>query len=201
LDASVTNAITNALHAFFLLLYFLGAARHHRKGSGGFTRLVVSLFLLLFVVKVIGVIVHALPPGQVVDIAWGIVAILTIALNDAVLRTTTTPTPVRITAVALSLVCVLAFVISDGEFLFLALPGLVVFAYTGARSTGLRRIGFFMAAGSNLAWIAARKTTEAIRGGELPIGLRYDNDAYHFLLIASTFVIYKGFASESRPAP
>jgi hypothetical protein len=198
LDATVTNAYSNALHATFLLVYFLGARRHLRRDSGSFTSLVVGLFLLLFVVKVLGVIVHALPPSRPVDIAWGIVAILTILLNDCVLRTTNALASLRLAVVALSVYCALAFALGGGEFAFLALPGFFVFAVTGFRSPGLRRVGFLMASGSNLVWIAARKITETVRGGELPASLRYDNDIYHFLLIASTFVIYKGFAADQK---
>ena len=67
------------------------------------------------------------------------------------------------------------------------------FAYGGLRSRSLLRVGLLMAAGSNIAWIAARKTTELVRGAELPVEWRYDNDIYHFLLIASTLVIYRSF--------
>ena len=96
----------------------------------------------------------------------------------------------------------LAFALSNGDFMFLALPGVFVFSVTGFRSHCLLRVGFLMAAGSNLAWIAARKIAEATRGEKLPLELRYDNDFYHFLLIASTFVIYKGFAAGGqRRAP
>ncbi len=55
---------------------------------------------------------------------------------------------------------------------------------------------YFVAAllASNVFWIAARKGTEAWIGHELPTAYRYDNDLFHFMLIASTFTVYKAFS-------
>ena len=53
---------------------------------------------------------------------------------------------------------------------------------------------------SNIVWIAARKIGGIFAGGEVPVAYRYDNDLYHFLLIASTFVIFQGFRERQRNA-
>jgi hypothetical protein len=58
----------------------------------------------------------------------------------------------------------------------------------------LLRIGFLGVVISNVFWIVARKGTEAWIGKELPSELRYDNDLFHFMLMASTFMVYKAFA-------
>ena len=45
-------------------------------------------------------------------------------------------------------------------------------------------------------WRELEVTAQARQGlvhGELPVAYRYDNDIYHFFLIASTFMIYRGF--------
>jgi hypothetical protein len=44
---------------------------------------------------------------------------------------------------------------------------------------------------SNVIWIAAREISSFWVGHELPVPLRYDNDLYHLMLIASTFIIYQ----------
>lgn len=96
-------------------------------------------------------------------------------------------------AVGCSLLC-----LATKDFMFIAIQILVINLAAAVYSRGLLRIGFAGVVASNVFWIAARKGTEAWIGHELPIAYRYDNDLFHFMLIASTFTVYKAFSRGKR---
>ena len=155
MSATATNAITNGLHAFCLLLYFLGALHHYRAGRGRFTKTIVGMFALLFGLKVMGVYVHYRPPGPDVEAVWFVVALLVIVLNVLVLRVVGASKALQIGAALLTAASAAAFVHGGGDFSFLALPSALVFITAALLSKGLLRIGFWMVVASNFAWIAA----------------------------------------------
>ena len=189
LDATMTNSITNALHATFLLGYFLGATR------AKFPRPVIGLMLLLFVLKVMGVYVHHTPetPGTVK--VWAVIAISTVLMNFIVMRESGVSRKITFIVIAICTAMTAYFLTGVGDFTYIALPTALVFGVSAkyARAGSKLRLGLAMVVGSNLVWIASRKIGEVIVGGEVPVPYRYDNDLYHFLLIASTFMIYQGF--------
>lgn len=192
--AELTNALTNALHAFCLLLYFLGAVRHRRRGSDRFSESVVYLFLFLFVLKVMGVYVHYTPDAASVKYVWVVIAVGLIGMNYVMLHTIAAPPACRFAAVLFFVVssCLSQWIAVD--FVYLAVP-LAVNSFVAAYfSRFTLRTGFLASGISNLVWIASRKITAALIGGEVPEAYRYDNDLYHFLLIISTFIIYKAVA-------
>lgn len=195
LDATYTNAITNALHAAFLLGYFIGAIRVR------FPRAVSGLFLLLFVLKIMGVYVHYAPhdPGAVR--VWAIIAISTLVMNFIVLREAGAPKKQTLVVIGICVAAVAVFLTGVEDFSYIALPTALVFGVAAkhAPSGSRLRLGLVMVVISNLVWFAARKIGEVVAGGEVPVIYRYDNDLYHFLLIASTFVIYTGFLQLRRP--
>ncbi len=71
---------------------------------------------------------------------------------------------------------------------------IVVFVVAAVHARGLLRVGCWLVVLSNVVWVAARKIGNWAMGGEVPTELRYDNDLYHFLLIGSTYVIFRAFA-------
>ena len=195
-DATLTNAITNGLHASFLLAYFIAASR------AKFPTAVTWLFFLLFVLKVMGVYVHYEPDTPGAIRVWAVIAVSTVAMNFIVMRESGVPRNLIIGVIAICMAATAIFLTGVGDFSYIALPTALVFAIA-ARSAppGSRlRLGLWMVVFSNLVWIAARKIGGAIIGGEVPVSYRYDNDIYHFLLIASTFVIFQGFR-QRHPAP
>ena len=82
----------------------------------------------------------------------------------------------------------------SGRFNFIAVEIAVVNLAAALSCRGLLRVGFLGMVIANLVWLAAREGANAWLGYELPVAWRYDNDFYHLLLIASTFIVYKGFA-------
>ncbi len=193
-EATLTNAITNALHAAFLLAYFLGAMRIR------FPRSVCGLFCLLFLVKIMGVYVHYAADTPGAARVWAIIALSTLVMNFIVLREAGVGKKLTLAVIVICGAAVAVFLIGVEDFSYIALPTALVFgvAAAHARRGSKLRLGLAMVVGSNLVWFAARKIGELVAGGEVPIAYRYDNDLYHFLLIASTFVIYQGFLERQR---
>ena len=187
--ATITNAITNALHASFLLAYFVGSTRARLP------RPVVGLFFLLFVLKVMGVYVHYAPdtPGAVR--VWAIIAVSSVVMNFTIMSEAGVSRRLALGVIGICIAATAVFLTGVGDFTYIALPTALVFgvAARGAPAGTKLRLGLAMVVISNLVWITARKIGGAVAGGEVPVAYRYDNDLYHFLLIASTFVIYQGF--------
>ena len=189
LEATTTNAITNGLHATFLLAYFFCAQKAR------FSRPIVGLFLLLFVLKVMGVYVHYAPDTPVSLALWALIAVSTVVLNYIVMKEADTPSKLLWCVLVICVASTGIFLKGAGDFSYIALPTALVFgvAAKSAPSGTRLRIGFAMVCISNIVWFISRKIGMLIAGGDVPIAYRYDNDLFHFLLIASTFVIFQGF--------
>jgi hypothetical protein len=112
-----------------------------------------------------------------------------------VMREAGTPSKLLWGVLAICVASTGIFLTGVGDFSYIALPTALVFgvAAKSAPSESKLRSGFAMVCISNIVWFIARKTGMLIAGGEVPIQYRYDNDLFHFLLIASTFVIFQGF--------
>lgn len=193
-EATVTNAITNALHASFLLAYFIGARR------AKFPPAITGLFFLLVTLKLMGVYVHYAPdtPGAVA--IWAVIAVATLVMNFIVLRESNVGQRATFTVLGICIASTGVFLTGVGDFSYIALPTALVFGVAAKHApTGSKlRLGLLLVVISNLVWFAARKIGMIVVGSDVPVAYRYDNDAYHFLLIASTFIIYQGFVERRR---
>ncbi|MFT5469733.1 MAG: hypothetical protein ACI8UO_004855 [Verrucomicrobiales bacterium] len=194
MDAHLTNALTNGLHALFLLLYFLAALRARLLGNMRFTKAVLGFFFLTFALKILGVLVHVNPMAKGIDELWLCIAAGLILLNCLVLQALNFSAAARIGALLFFALCTFVAV-ERKDFTFLAVEILATYLAAALYCSGLLRIGFVSIAISNVVWIVTRKGTEAFLGHQIPTEWRYDNDLFHFMLIASTFVIYKGFST------
>ncbi len=161
LEATLTNAITNALHATFLLAYFIGATR------AKIPRAVVGLFFLLFILKIMGVYVHYAPDSPGAIRVWAIIAISTVVMNFIVMREAGVGKKLTLGIIAICIAATGYFLTGVGDFTFIALPTALVFGVAAkhARAGSKLRLGLLMVVGSNLVWITARKIGEAIAGG------------------------------------
>lgn len=193
-DATITNALSNATHAFFLLLYLIGAIIHYLKKDHTFSLLIVLFFLNLFVLKVLGVYVHYYPSHLHLPPTWIAISLLVIMLNYLLVQAMQMPDISRVIVVFLSILFTFLFLTHDGNYIYIALPVMVVYLIATYYSQAKVRIGFAMVVVSNILWIATRHIENYIAGHEIPLEYRYDNDVYHILLILSTYVVYKGIA-------
>ena len=193
MNAELTNALTNGMHAFCLFIYFGAAFWASRQGNDRFTRSVVGFFLLTYMLKVMGVYVHYEPETEAVKTVWVGIGIGIILLHYLIMHALRFPVSYRVAGMVFCLATALLAVMDQG-FVFIAVQILGINLAAALWSRGWLRLGFFGVVGSNVFWIVARKGTEAWIGKELPTEYRYDNDLFHFMLIASTFVVYKAFA-------
>ncbi|MDF1929713.1 hypothetical protein PGH45_06100 [Legionella pneumophila] len=189
-DATSTNAISNAVHAFFLLLYLIGACIHYFKKSYFFTFDCI-FFLILLVLKVLGVYVHYYPSHLHLPPAWIAISLLVIMLNYLLVQSMQMPDLCRVIVVFLSIIFTYLFLTHDGNYTYIALPVILVYLIAAYYSQAKVRIGFVMVVISNLIWIVTRHIANYLTGHEIPIEYRYDNDIYHILLILSTYVIIR----------
>jgi len=194
ISAETTNALTNALHAMFLFLYLTGSAKHYLHNNKYFTGSIVAFFLILFVLKLMGVYVHYYPSEDGISHVWIAISLLVVFLNYVIVNALNTPEVFRSFAILISLVFSFLFIVNGGSFIYLALPLILIYLAAAYYSRGLLRLGFLLVVTSNVIWIAAREISSFWVGHELPVHLRFDNDLYHFMLIASTFIIYQAIS-------
>ena len=54
MNAELTNALTNGMHALCLLIYLVAALLASRRRDGRFTTSIVAFFPLTFILKIMG---------------------------------------------------------------------------------------------------------------------------------------------------
>jgi hypothetical protein len=191
MSAETTNALTNALHAIFLFLYLTGSTKHYIRNNKYFTGWIVTFFLILFVLKLMGVYVHYYPSKGGISNVWIAISLLVVFLNYVVVHGMETPNIFRSFTVLISLLFSFLFIVNGGGFVYLALPLTLIYLAAAYYSRGLLRLGFLLVVASNVIWITAREIASFWVGNELPVHLRFDNDVYHLMLIGSTLIIYQ----------
>lgn len=200
MNAITTNTLTNALHAFFLFFYFLAAAFQWRKGNEKFTNFIVVFFLIIFVLKILGVWVHYAHGQPYIGRIWIVISLGVIFLNYCLIHAINISNDIRIVVIFISLIFAY-FHITQDNFLFIALSVIFIYSLAAIYSKGLARIGFIAVIFSNITWIILREGTNILLGYEIPAQYRYDNDLYHILLIFSTFIIFFAIARGDWPYP
>lgn len=200
MSAIYTNTITNALHAGFLFIYFLGAVYHFLKKDKTFSLLIVLFFLTTLLLKLLGIYVHYYGIDDV-STPWIAIALLTILLNYFVVYSMAMPDLSRIVTVVFTTICAFLFIIHNADFIYIALPLIITYIVCAYYAPGMARLGFGMVVVSNILWIAARTLENHLAGHEIGMDYRYDNDFYHILLIVATFVIYKAIAKGHWKCP
>ncbi|KTD22163.1 Uncharacterised protein [Legionella lansingensis] len=200
MNAITTNALTNALHAVFLLFYFLIAAFQWIKGNKKFTNFIVVFFLMIFVLKVLGVWVHYAYGQPYVGHLWIAIGLGVVFLNYCLIQAMDVSDSIRIVVIFISLAFTY-FNITQDSFLFIALSVIFIYSLAAIYSKGLARVGFIAVIASNIIWIALREGTNMLLGYEVPVEYRYDNDLYHILLILSTFIIFFAITRGDWPYP
>ncbi|MDI9818290.1 MULTISPECIES: hypothetical protein [unclassified Legionella] len=200
MNAITTNALTNALHAFFLFFYFLMAAIQWMKGNKKFTHFIVIFFLTIFVLKMLGVWVHYAYGRPYVEHLWIIISLGVVFLNYCLIYAIRASEATRVLVMFVSLGFTYFYLTRD-NFLFIALSVIFIYSLAAVHSKGLSRIGFVAVIFSNMLWIILREGVSALLGYTVPVQYRYDNDLYHILLIISTFIIFLAICRGDWPYP
>lgn len=189
MNAIITNALTNALHALFLLSYFLLAFWQWQKENKRFTGFIVSFFFVVFLLKVLGVLVHYLSGNEYVSNLWLAIAMGVILHNYLLIHAMRMPEILRAMTMIFSLLLIGCFIIDD-HFIYIAILLITVYLLAALYSEKWTRFGFIAVIVANIIWIVLRESSQLFFGREIPVEWRFDNDVYHLLLIIATFIIY-----------
>lgn len=192
MDAVVTNILTNAVHASFLILYWAFAYYFLRLHRYKFTPLIVGFFFLCALLKIYGTLLHYSPVLYHSSSAWFALALLSFLLNIVILESLDMKESLKIICIILSLVMIWLGAPLYKNFATIAIPILLISLVAAVHLKGLARLGFLLSVASNLTWIAMRFLGTYFYGDTLPASLRFDNDIYHVMLVVSTFFIFKG---------
>jgi len=183
------NSFTNFLHALALGTYATLVYVGMQAGNTLYTWLIFLLFVLLFVLKILGVVVH-LPRIEkeiaVRTIVWTGIALGVLVLNVVTLQALHLHTMVVAAGTigtAVSVVVFLYILRTRVRYVPIALSLFFVYLLAAFYTCGLLRVGFFLVVASNLLWILLARVPFLYERA-------YHNDIYHLALIVSTFVLY-----------
>jgi len=183
------NSFTNFLHATALAIYAFLVYVGMQAGNTLYTPLILSLFVLLFVLKVLGVLVHLprIEQGVTVrNVLWTGIALGVLVLNMVTLQALhlhTTVVAVGTIGTAVSVVVFLYILRTRVRYVPIAFSLFFVYLLAAFYTCGLLRVGFFLVVASNLLWILLARVPFLYERA-------YHNDIYHLALIISTFVLY-----------
>lgn len=192
-NAIITNSITDGLYAIVLAYCFIGGLKHYLKDKGSFSIFFIIFFLNLFIIAVIGSYAHyavSKSPDEYL-IVWFTMSLFVIMLNYVIIYAITIPDNFRILIIFLTLVCNFFFILSNENFIFIALSETIIFLIAFYYTHSMLRLGFFIIVIANVVWVVSRLLASFLLGHEVPLQYRYDNDVYHVLLIVSTLIIYR----------
>lgn len=211
MDAHFTNTLTNLFHAGFLFSYFLLTIKYKLSKN------VKVFFFLIFSSKICGASVHYTQNLLLQDFLWVIITVQLCFINyfsSRIIHIRNTflflliptvsaiifclPAVSRITKTPLLLGLANLFPLNPEDFTYLAIAILWVSFSSIFKTYSWVRLGFLFTFLSNIIWIALRKFLTNLHGGFLPPDLRYDNDVYHFLLIISTYILFKGLKNTNK---
>lgn len=192
MNAIYTNAYTNALHAIFLLSYFLLALYYRVKGDARFNLLIIILFFTLFVLKVLGFFAHYLAFSSAQDV-WTAISLGVVFLNYVFVYSFSCPLVFRLCVVFISLVCSGAKIMLHGHpagYLFIIVETLFCSVGLSFYTKGYARYGLIGVTISNILWTLMLFFGLWWFQGKFPVEYRYHNDIYHLMLMASMLMLF-----------
>ena len=200
MDATVTNPITDLMNAVVLGLFFLCALVRYWQKDPFFSLPIVLIFLTTSLLSVFGIVSHIYTGTSV---AWAGALLISLGVvysNYLFIESLWFSQGTRLIIMLFSVLCTFAFCIYN-DYLYIALPFIMMYTIAALYTRSLLRIGFFMIVVSNVLWILARLIENHVLGHEIPISYRFDNDIYHFLLMFSSYIIYRGAAKGDWQKP
>jgi hypothetical protein len=185
------NSITNAMHAIALAVYTVLVYLGLERGDPDFTWLIFLSFLCVFLLKVLGMIVH-LPWIDKVrprhNLLWIMISVVVVILNACTLAALGVSavffwTGIVWTAVLCGLYVKSLFGETWGNFGYVALAMAGIYGLCGALSRAELRIAWFLLLASNVLWMLLVKIDFLRR-------YKFHNDIYHLALIGSSYYLY-----------
>lgn len=185
------NSITNAMHAIALGTYTTLVWFGLRDGKPNYTLLIFMAFMLVFVLKILGMIVH-LPwvdrNRSRHNVMWIIISIVLFPLNGFTLAAIGAHPLLLSAGVAFTAILGALYVKSLygedwGNFSYLALAMVGIYALCAAISKAQLRVAWIFLVLSNALWMGLARV-KWLREYKL------HNDVYHLALIASSYYLY-----------
>lgn len=179
------------MHAFALAVYTVLVYLGLERGDPDFTWLIFLTFLCVFLLKVLGMIVH-LPWIDRVrprhNLLWIIISVAVVVLNACTLAALGVSAlffwiGVTWSAVLCGLYVKSLYGEAWGNFGYVALAMAGIYGLCGVLSRAELRIAWFMLLASNVLWILLVKIDFLRR-------YKFHNDLYHFALIGSSYYLY-----------
>lgn len=186
------NSFTNFLHALALFTYAVLVYLGLQAENTHFSLVILLLFILLFALKVLGVLVH-LPSIErdphVRNPLWASISFGVVILNAATLYVLSVPLVMFALSMVVTFILVGVFLYTlrthvryaPIAFTFIFVPCVAAFF-----TCGLLQIGYLLIVASNVLWIALSRIPFLFRNA-------YHNDVYHLALIVSTYVLFRAF--------
>ncbi len=184
------NSITNAMHATALGIYtylvYLGLINKDPY----YNIWIFLLFFSVFILKILGVIVHIPKIEQNKkwhNFFWIIISVLVIGLNTVTLVAVNVNWTILLTGVAVtSLLCTLyirSLYTGSGDFILIALTMAFIHILCAVVTEDILRFAWICLLFSSLLWILLSRVPFLLRR-------KFHNDIYHLALIASTYLLY-----------
>lgn len=184
------NSFTNALHATALGGYTYLVYKGYSIENPHFTIWILWAFFLVFLIKILGMIVH-LP---VVNnnkfrhnLFWIIISIIVVCMNAVTLIALQASLPVLLFGTIATLVFCALYVktlfTSTGHFYLIATALIVEYSICALLSESYLRVAWLCILFSNVLWIIFSKIHFLRKH-------HFHNDLYHFALIGSSYLLY-----------
>ncbi len=183
------NSFTNLLHAAALGTYAYLVYAEMLAGNAYYTPYVLYSFLLIFVLKLLGVLVHLRSIEQHKTWSttlWTIIAVGVCVLNYTMLVATAMEPVVVWVGTAVTVVCAALFINSlrtELWFAYIAGATAVVYLLVALFTCGALQLGLVLIVASNVAWVLMKRVPYLYDNS-------YHNDIYHIALIVSTYVLF-----------
>lgn len=185
------NSITNAMHAVALGIYTVLVFLGIHRGDPDFTWMIFLAFFCVFLLKVLGMIVH-LPWIDDVrsrhNAMWIVISFVVVFLNAFTLAALNTGAlffwiGVIWTAVLCALYVHSLYGEQWGNFGYMALAMAGIYGLCAALSRAELRVAWLLLLASNVLWMLLVKIDFLRRH-------KFHNDIYHFALIGSSYYLY-----------
>ena len=186
----MNNSITNAMHAAALAIYTYLVYQGLINDKPHYTIWIFLLFLIVLILKLIGVLVHI--PRIEKDrrwhnFFWVIISVLVIVLNVVTLEAVNSGWILFTAGVTVSSILCVAYIRSlftgTGTFMWVASAMAFMHILCAVITQDALRAAWICLMASSLLWIVLSRVPFLQRR-------KFHNDIYHLALIASTYLLY-----------
>ncbi len=186
----MNNSITNAMHATMLGIYTYLVYEGLINDKPHYTVWIFLLFLTVFVLKLIGVLVHVPrieKNRKWHNFFWVLISVLVIVLNVVTLLAVNADRFLFAAGASVSSILCVVYIRSlftgTGKFLWIAAAMAFMHILCAVITQDILRAAWICLMASSILWIILSRVPFLLRH-------KFHNDIYHLALIASTYFLY-----------